>query len=72
MRIVLLLIVVAAIGIAAKHFLSTSVPVVAPQAGGPASVPASRESLRQFSQDVNDLTREGAAARARQAEEATR
>ena len=72
MRIVLLLIVVVAIGLAAKSLLRSSVPVVAPQAGQPASMPASREALDKFGQDVQSMTNEAAAERARRTEEATR
>lgn len=72
MRIVLLLIVVVAIGLAASRLLKSSVPVVAPQAGAPATAPASREALEKFGQDVQILTNESAAERARRAEEATR
>ncbi|MBL8448146.1 MAG: hypothetical protein JNJ44_12115 [Zoogloeaceae bacterium] len=72
MRVILLLIVVAVIGVAAKQLLQSSVPAVAPQAGNPGAVPASREALGQFSRDVEKLTRDGAAARAPQTEEASR
>lgn len=72
MRIVLLLIVVAAIGVAATQLLKTSVPVATPQAGQPAAVPASREAIQKFGQDVQRLTNDAAAERARRAEEATR
>lgn len=77
MRIVLLLIVVAAIGIAVNQFLKASVPRVPPPgaseaAAGPAAAPASREALRQFGEDVNRLTQEGAAERARRSDEASR
>jgi hypothetical protein len=76
MRLILLLLVVVAIGLAATRALKSSVPVVPPPntatPAGPATAPASREALRQFGDDVNRLTREGAAERARQTEEATR
>ena len=72
MRIILLLIVVVAIGVAAKQILKSSVPVVAPQAGTPATVPASREALQKFGQDVQSLTTDAAADRARRTEEAAR
>lgn len=72
MRLILLLLVVAAIGLAARQMLQTSVPVAAPQAGAPATAPASAEALRQFGQDTQALTTEAAAERARRTEEATR
>jgi hypothetical protein len=72
MRVVLLLVVALAIGVAAKQLLKSSVPVIAPQAGAPATVPASAEALRQFGQDVQSLTVDAAAERARRAEEASR
>jgi len=80
MRLILLLLVVVAIGLAATRALKSSVPVV-PNPGAtsatepatePATVPASREALRQFGQDVNRLTQDAAAERARQADAATR
>lgn len=72
MRIVLLLVVAAAIAVAATQLLKTSVPVAAPHSGQPAAVPASREALQKFGQDVQGLTNDAAAERARRAEEATR
>lgn len=73
MRLILLLLVVVAIGIAATQLLKSSVPVAAPKAAsGPAAVPASREALRQFGEDVNRQTLDAAAERARQTEDATR
>ena len=72
MRLVLLLIAVAAIGLAARQMLKVSVPVALPKAGQPAAAPASAEALRQFGQDVQTLTDDAAAERARRTEEATR
>jgi uncharacterized protein (DUF697 family) len=72
MRLVLLLIVVAAIGLAARQMLKESVPVAVPEAGQPVAAPASAEALRQFGQDVQSLTNDAAAERARRSEEATR
>lgn len=76
MRIVLIVIVVAIIGVVATRALKSSVPVVPPQGQAertaPAAVPASRESLNQFRDDVNRLTQEGAAERARRTEEGSR
>lgn len=71
MRIVLLLMVVLAIGVAAKLLLKSSAPVVAPQASQPAAAPASRESLERLGRDVQALT-DDATERARRAEEASR
>lgn len=70
MRIVLLLIVAAAIGVAATQLLKTRVPVAAPHQ--PAAVPTSREALQKFGQDVQNLTIDAAAEHARRAEEAAR
>lgn len=73
MRLILLLLVVVAIGIAASQMLKSSVPVAAPKsASSPAAVPASREALRQFGEDVNRQTLDAAAERARQTDEAAR
>ena len=72
MRIILLLLVVLAVGVAARLLLKSSVPVVAPQVGVPATVPASREALQKFGQDVQTLTNDAATERVRRAEEASR
>jgi len=69
-RLILLLLVLAIIGLAARQLLQGSVPVAASQSG--TTAPASAEALRQFGQDVQSLTNEAAAERARRAEEATR
>jgi hypothetical protein len=72
MGLILLLVVLAAIGLAARQMLQTSLPVAVSQAGAQVTAPASREALERFSQDVQTLTREGAAGRVRRTEEATR
>lgn len=74
MRLVLLLIVVAIVGVVATRALKTHAPAAAQQeaAGAASGAPASRETLRQFGQDVNKTVLDGAADRARRTDEATR
>lgn len=71
MRLILLLLVLAAIGLAARHLLTAGVPPALPQTDRPAA-PASREALQKFGQDLQTVTDEAAAERARRAEDATR